>query len=60
MKKLSIVILTAVLATGLVQAEESAKKSKPNVLLIMTDDMGYGDPQCFNPQSRLAPLRLIV
>ena len=25
----------------------------PNVLLILVDDMGYGDPQCFNTESRL-------
>lgn len=26
---------------------------KPNVLLIYLDDMGYGDPQCFNPESKI-------
>ena len=36
----------------------SAKNSgsnpaKPNIVLILVDDMGYGDPQCFNPKSRL-------
>jgi arylsulfatase A-like enzyme len=25
----------------------------PNVLLILVDDMGYGDPGCFNPQSKI-------
>ena len=29
------------------------EKTKPNVLLILVDDMGYGDPKCFNPKSRL-------
>jgi len=26
---------------------------KPNVLLILVDDMGYGDPGCDNPQSKI-------
>lgn len=25
----------------------------PNILLIYLDDMGYGDPQCFNPDSKI-------
>ena len=46
MKKLSVVVLTAVLVTGMVQAEEPANRSSPNVILIMTDDQGYGDLAC--------------
>ena len=30
-----------------------AETRKPNILLILVDDMGYGDPKCFNPKSRL-------
>ena len=26
---------------------------KPNIILILADDMGYGDPQCYNPQSKV-------
>ncbi len=29
-------------------------ESKPNVLIILVDDMGYGDPGCFNPESKIA------
>ncbi len=27
---------------------------KPNILIILVDDMGYGDPGCFNPESKIA------
>ena len=28
-------------------------RTLPNIVLILVDDMGYGDPQCFNPESQL-------
>lgn len=27
--------------------------NRPNVIFIMADDMGYGDPQCYNPDSKI-------
>jgi arylsulfatase A len=33
---------------------QGAEVTPPNVLIILVDDMGWGDPQCFNPQSKIA------
>ena len=39
------------LEPGNLQAAEAS--SRPNVLLVLADDMGYGDPGCYNPQSKI-------
>ena len=47
------ILLSALLLTPLAPLH-AAPSAKPNVLIILVDDMGWGDPQCFNPQSKIA------
>lgn len=45
-------LLLAPLAT--LHAADAPASKKPNILIILVDDMGYGDPRCFNPESKIA------
>lgn len=31
----------------------SGPARRPNILMFLSDDMGYGDPQCLNPESKI-------
>ena len=35
------------------QSSHVEAAGKPHVVVILVDDMGYGDPGCFNPQSKI-------
>jgi arylsulfatase A len=46
-------ILLGVLLT--INATRAAEPTKPNVLVILADDLGYGDVQCYNPERGKIP-----
>ena len=50
MRPLLALLLLAPLV-ALTAADAPAKK--PNVIIILVDDMGYRAPQCFNAQSKI-------
>ena len=46
--KLSFALLLLLAATSVTSAAQP-----PNILIILVDDMGWGDPRCFNPESKI-------
>lgn len=34
-------------------SQANLNSNLPNVIIIMADDMGYGDPGCYNPESKI-------
>lgn len=51
--KLILAFLAAVFFGG--HALHAAEPSKPNILVILADDLGYGDVQCNNPERGKIP-----
>jgi arylsulfatase A len=49
---LLVVVALALCAPQPGNAAVASTKS-PNIVFIMVDDMGYGDPQCYNPDSKI-------
>jgi arylsulfatase A len=42
-------------SSALAVALDAGPREKPNILIILADDLGYGDVQCYNPQRGKIP-----
>ncbi len=53
MHQTSLVVICLALSSfvGICNADEPTKH--PNIVFVLVDDMGYGDPQCYNPESKI-------
>lgn len=53
--RLILLILVAFTLTGCdtLNANRSSSSSPPNILIILADDLGYGDINCYNPNSKV-------
>jgi arylsulfatase A len=49
---LLLLILSACASPGS-EESQSDQERLPNIVIILVDDMGYGDPACYNPDSKI-------
>ena len=43
----------ALFAAALLAGAPATRRELPNVLVILADDLGYGDPGCYNRDSKI-------
>jgi len=51
LRRLVLLVLPCLLAAGC--ASTATPPTPPNILVILTDDLGFGDVACYNPESKV-------
>ena len=54
-RRMLLLTLVATFCVGLARADTTPTQTRPNIIYIMVDDLGYGDLGCFGMRFALHP-----